>query len=445
MKRLLIVDDNEEILDLLSDSLEEKDIAIYTAIDGEASKSIILEKKPHLIISDVKMTYMNGIELFNWSKNKSQAKFILMSGFSDIISINEAINLGIHDLIEKPIDINILKSKVNNILIDESDKERQDDNNYFQINLKNFITGKKLALSIFVKLRDEKYIMIAKKGDDYDEKRLLKYIEKPDYLYVLKSEYNSYIGYNKDVLNGLVQSPGVPSNKVNNFISSSLEVIIENFFLHEVSQDIYVSSIDFAYETMKILKSSNEIINLLISMDDHNNDLYDHSLKTGFISLLIAKKIKWNTRTTLHNSFMAGLMHDIGLAGVTQDVFTKHLSEMTKEEEQFYLSHPVRGMEKLNTIKGISPEVTLAAYQHHEDCVGNGFPLMIKKNKINPLSRLVSVADCVKDNLSKDKSSTISNYISTIKKIEQLKKSHYDPVFFTALKDIFGLTFEKLN
>ena len=66
---------------------------------------------------------------------------------------------------------------------------------------------------------------------------------------------------------------------------------------------------------------------------------------------------------------------------------------MTKDELVVYESHCIRGMEMLRAITDIPDDVIDIAYEHHEACNGRGFPRKIKQMYINPLARVVGLAD----------------------------------------------------
>ncbi len=67
--------------------------------------------------------------------------------------------------------------------------------------------------------------------------------------------------------------------------------------------------------------------------------------------------------------------------------------EFTPEELALWETHPLRGIEILTGLPAIPTDVLQIIFQHHENCLGMGYPKGLKKNSIHPLARIVHVAD----------------------------------------------------
>ena len=160
MKRIIIVDDNNQILDLVKEFLEEKSFKVHTFDDAQKALEAVPLFKPHLVISDIKMVPLNGIEFFHRVKDlEINPLFIFMTGFADLLDIKEAIKLGAYSLIKKPFEFNdLLKIILKALRLDEECLEKNFDEDYFKIDLKHFVSGKTLICDIFVKLRKNHYI-----------------------------------------------------------------------------------------------------------------------------------------------------------------------------------------------------------------------------------------------------------------------------------------------
>ena len=86
---------------------------VKSASSAEEALEVMREYKPDIIISDIRMPGMGGIELCNTYKNKvKDCQIIFISGFSDKEYLTTAISLGAVSYIEKPIDIEELKSSI---------------------------------------------------------------------------------------------------------------------------------------------------------------------------------------------------------------------------------------------------------------------------------------------------------------------------------------------
>ena len=104
-KVILIVDDEEDILELLSVILHDEGLRVLAASNGVEALGILAEEKIDLVISDVRMPQMNGIELLTELKNKGpHPPVVFISGYSDI-SEEEAYALGVARFIFKPFEV----------------------------------------------------------------------------------------------------------------------------------------------------------------------------------------------------------------------------------------------------------------------------------------------------------------------------------------------------
>lgn len=100
----LVVDDNPDIVDLLSDNLKE-DFRVESATNGKEAWIKIVEQKPAVIISDVMMPIMDGIELCRKVKSDAstdQIPMILLTAKQDMQARIEGLTIGADDYLTKP-------------------------------------------------------------------------------------------------------------------------------------------------------------------------------------------------------------------------------------------------------------------------------------------------------------------------------------------------------
>ena len=123
MKKILIIEDEEQIrrvlLRVLSD--EDKNFDVKEAVDGKEGFSLIKKEKFDLILCDIKMPKMDGIEVLQEAKKiKFSSPFIMLTGHGNIDTAVEAMKLGAYDFISKPPDLNRLLTSVRHALENKS-------------------------------------------------------------------------------------------------------------------------------------------------------------------------------------------------------------------------------------------------------------------------------------------------------------------------------------
>jgi two-component system response regulator PilR (NtrC family) len=110
MSNLLIVDDEQSYRQLLTLVFEGDGHYIRTAVNGREALSMLETESADVIISDVKMPDMNGIELLRAVRAVSpDTGVVLMTAFASVETAREAFKLGADDFIQKPFDVDELK------------------------------------------------------------------------------------------------------------------------------------------------------------------------------------------------------------------------------------------------------------------------------------------------------------------------------------------------
>ncbi|MEX0275630.1 MAG: ATP-binding protein, partial [Flavobacteriaceae bacterium] len=111
---LLVVDDNKDIRTYL-ESLFQGTYKVFTAENGLRAKEIAEEIIPDLIISDVMMPEMDGLELCKTLKSKiatSHIPIILLTARTSTVYEVDGLNIGADDYVRKPFEANVLRSRV---------------------------------------------------------------------------------------------------------------------------------------------------------------------------------------------------------------------------------------------------------------------------------------------------------------------------------------------
>ena len=112
---ILIVDDNVTNCEVLQRRLSMQGLTCRTAYDGNTAIAEVFKKTPDLILLDVILPDINGLELlktFRKEHNSESLPVIMVSAFNDVDSISKCIQLGAQDYLPKPINGTILLAKV---------------------------------------------------------------------------------------------------------------------------------------------------------------------------------------------------------------------------------------------------------------------------------------------------------------------------------------------
>jgi two-component system, NtrC family, nitrogen regulation response regulator NtrX len=117
MARILIVDDEQSIRDTLREILDYEGYEIEEAADGEIALKLIKKYNYDVVLCDIKMPKLDGIELLERSKEVAgDLPFIMISGHGTVETAIEATKKGAFDFISKPPDLNKLLITVRNAI-----------------------------------------------------------------------------------------------------------------------------------------------------------------------------------------------------------------------------------------------------------------------------------------------------------------------------------------
>lgn len=121
-KSILLVDDEEIIVKTMCDDLQCDGYQVDIALSGQEGLDLFSSRKYNLVISDLIMKEMDGIELAGKLKEiDPQVKIIILTGQGTRTSAIDALRLGVSDYLLKPYDRNELSQKVKKMLIDQQE------------------------------------------------------------------------------------------------------------------------------------------------------------------------------------------------------------------------------------------------------------------------------------------------------------------------------------
>ena len=108
MYKILIVDDEKDIVDLVSYNLEKEGFSTVKALDGESALQIIRAQKPDLIILDLMLPKMNGLDVCKTVRRNPETSglpIIMLTAKSDEVDKVTGLEVGADDYVTKPFSV----------------------------------------------------------------------------------------------------------------------------------------------------------------------------------------------------------------------------------------------------------------------------------------------------------------------------------------------------
>jgi DNA-binding NtrC family response regulator len=111
MARILVVDDEIVICDVLKEFLTLKGHEVYTALNGRAAIAKVKTERPHIVLLDILMPGMRGLKVLQEIKRLDpRIAVIMITGVMNRDVAKTAISLGAYDYITKPVDFEYLET-----------------------------------------------------------------------------------------------------------------------------------------------------------------------------------------------------------------------------------------------------------------------------------------------------------------------------------------------
>jgi putative nucleotidyltransferase with HDIG domain len=464
-EKVLVVDDEKAIRDICLRTLREEG---YQAIEAESGEAAIKKTKKEdfdLMIIDVRMPGLNGLEAIQKIRNNSpELPVLIITGFGTIDTAVECLKQGIHGFLLKPFTAEELISAVD-FALERSRAIRE--NLRFKALLPLIETSKKLISEINLEDLFALFIKTALHETKADQASILLLEEKTSSLCPIvcsdgeecencqrEKLGESIAGYvaqkGQAVVVSQVDSPStkwkkilqqekafsvlcvplttrgnvigviklsktrsrVPFNQMDKILLSILAgqaaIAIENARLYESLYEFYLA-------TLKAL---------VLAIETKDPYTKGHSEKVAKYSVRLARELKLSSEE-LQIIEQAALLHDIGKIGISEEILLKP-EPLDPEDAAIVRQHPKKGAEILEPIWPLRELIPLILY-HHERWDGTGYPGQLKREQIPLGARILAVADAF-DAMTSDRPYRKARSFSTARaEIELESGKAFDP------------------
>jgi two-component system, OmpR family, phosphate regulon response regulator OmpR len=124
MARILIVEDDEDLLHLMSEYLESAGLEHDLAVSAEQARNLLKHSGYDIVVSDYNMPGESGFDLLRYvSSMYPETPFVLWTGSDDPRIKRESMGLGVHTYIQKPFYMNELRQTIINLVRRDDQKE----------------------------------------------------------------------------------------------------------------------------------------------------------------------------------------------------------------------------------------------------------------------------------------------------------------------------------
>lgn len=268
-----------------------------------------------------------------------------------------------------------------------------DDNIYQPVPIEEFLARPQVLVDTYIKLAPNKYILIAKGGQNTPADSLEKYKSRSlECLYIRVEDYQRLLMATLQSAAAVAGDKKMPINTRATVVQDAMKAVYREIADLGFNDQVYSHARLVNHATLTMLKDSN-MSDMLEKFGMFSREGMAHSMMVSMVSVMLGMKHEWVKPATLEKLGMGGFLHDVGKTKLPPAIANMQYERMNRDEKVIYHSHTEVGFQLLAQSKTIPEDILLIVAQHHELADGSGFPKGIKDFQISPLARVVSLAN----------------------------------------------------
>ncbi|MGL1933825.1 MAG: response regulator transcription factor [Fibrobacterales bacterium] len=189
MKKILIIEDDEDIRELLSYNLTQEGYTVIDAPDGQKGLEMFWNDTPHLVLLDIMMPGKNGIDVLKEIRNGKiapQTPVILVSAKGEELDIVMGLELGADDYMVKPFSLKVLFARIRKVFSKAVQKSEMVTNtiSHYDITIddsKRKVSYGENDLDLTASEFSALYFLISKPGRVYTRNQIISAVHGDDY------------------------------------------------------------------------------------------------------------------------------------------------------------------------------------------------------------------------------------------------------------------------
>ncbi len=207
-------------------------------------------------------------------------------------------------------------------------------------------------------------------------------------------------------------------------------------FTSNLSPQALESCVDMAETMVSRVVADPQVLNHLAGALGTDFSIYTHSVNTSMVAMAFGKHLNLGDSRVYYLG-MAGLLHDLGMSQVPQDIVNKK-GPLDENERKIIETHPRKGYDLLRPVSTVSYDCLMTVLHHHENADGSGYPAGLTQPDIPPQARLMRVVDSFVAITSKrPHREKRTNYEAAAILLQDTKKN-YDPQLATRFIRFLG-------
>ncbi len=437
---ILYVEDDKDIRDYMNILLKSFFDTTYTAENGKEALEIYEKKHIDIILSDIAMPIMDGIEFSREIKKRNPSQnIIITSAFEESAYFIELINIGVNKFILKPpSNRQLFETLIYICRLIQNDKE-----------LERHRENAKLELI-------ENRELLRQYKDVVDQAALVTKTDLNGTITYVNDNYCKSTGYSREELLGgnhkILRHPDVPSSVyaqmwkdiqakktwkgvIKNYKKDRSEFIAQTLIApilnsrNEIQEYIGIRHdiTAMVHLSKEIEETQREMLYILGEMGEtRSQETGFHVKRVAKYSLLLARLFGLSEEEAIL-VYIASPMHDIGKIAIPDRILLKP-GKLTDDEFEEMKRHATYGYDIFkSSSRPTLQAAAIIAHEHHEKYDGSGYPRGLKGEEIHPFGRIVALADVFDALSTKRVYKDAWPMDKVLEFLKEQKDKHFDP------------------
>lgn len=266
------------------------------------------------------------------------------------------------------------------------------------LSIDNILKGVEVPVDLYVRINDEKFVLVAKVGSKPNLEQLTNYQNKSvSYVWVARKEYYKLAHQAMQIAGIAIKRESLADNVKLACVAHAARGVFNQLEHMGISLEVYNAARQVTEAVVTLADSHKNFVSMFESLKSCSDVLLAHSVAVSTLSVLIGTEMGFEKKSTLEKLALGGLLHDIGLKALPKNLLTKPIAEMSTDEIQLHETHAFKGMQMLLGLGVVPEDVVQIVYEHHENSIGQGFPQRIRDVKMHPMAKIVALANAFAD------------------------------------------------
>ena len=269
---------------------------------------------------------------------------------------------------------------------------------YRTVKLIDITPGEELDFDTFIFLpANRKYIKYSAAGDPLDQERAVALARQINAIHVTQDQIQKVYDFTARQIKKMGKDPSLSETEKGEKVQAAIREILSELFNDSAKDATIEKGRAIIADCQGIVKSyitegkPGSWYEKLLQVSDGTEGAYSHAANVASFAALFSMSLGIGVPEQLA---MAGLLHDIGLADVSQWVQSKEPALWNIDEKRDYERHPDHTINMIKTRKMLVPEIVLKMiHQHHEKYCGSGYPKGFQGSRILREAQLLAIAD----------------------------------------------------